>query len=44
MNHLSVFIHRLLKHLSKNLASVEQLEMELETIVSEVIAEADGPN
>lgn len=37
---IGVSTHRLPEHLSESLPSVEQLEMELETIVSEVIAEA----
>ena len=38
---IGVSTHRLPEHLSNNLPSVEQLEMELETIASEVKAEAD---
>jgi predicted nuclease of restriction endonuclease-like (RecB) superfamily len=39
---IGVSTHRLPKHLSESLPSVEQLEMELETIVSEVIAEVSN--
>lgn len=37
---IGISTHRLPEHLSESLPSVEQLEMELETIVSEVIAES----